>query len=209
MGGIIFMEWKNMLDECCADELEEMIIDNIRVGFLSNSEILEECEEYIEENYPDDCCKFNPDEFLKIIQLFRNKHQNTGDQKNFLRLDSAFSNLRKQGIVALHCAGFTQSDGFDDCNEIASEKYKNGERIIGCCFYTMQDLAHILHEESTSLYFSFGNYFDQPSAEEVGQKIAEELGAVGFSVKWDKTADTKIAIEDFEWDKCYLTLFMS
>lgn len=204
MGGIIFMEWKNMLDECCADELEEMVIDNIRVGFLSNSEILEECKEYIEENYPDDCCKFNTDEFLKIIQLLRNKHQNTGDQKNFLRLDSAFSNLRKQCIVALHCAGFTQSDGFDDCNEIASEKYKNGKRIIGCCFYTMQDLAHILHEESTSLYFSFGNYFDQPSAEEVGQKIAEELGAVGFSVKWDQTANTKIAIEDFEWDKCYL-----
>ncbi|MCI9412043.1 MAG: hypothetical protein HFG36_08250 [Eubacterium sp.] len=45
----------------------------------------------------------------------------------------------------------------------------------------MQDLVHILHEEITSLYFSFGNYFDKPAAEKVGQKIAEELGAAGFS----------------------------
>lgn len=197
------MEWKNALDECCAEELKEMIIDNIRAGFLSDHEILDECEEYVEDNYPDDCGNITADEFMKIIQLFRDEHQNTGDQKNFLKLDSVFLNLKRQGIVALHCAGFTQSDGFDDCNEIASEEYKNGEKIIGCCFYTMQDLAHILHKESTSLYFSFGNYFDKPAAEEVGQKIAEELREAGFSVKWDKTADTKIAIEDFIWDKCY------
>lgn len=35
------MEWKSKIDECCADELEEMIIDYIKAGFLSNDEILE------------------------------------------------------------------------------------------------------------------------------------------------------------------------
>ena len=32
----------------------------------------------------------------------------------------------------------------------------------------------------------------------------DELGPAGFSVKWDKTADTKIAVKDFKWDKYYV-----
>lgn len=56
------MEWKSKIDECCADELEEMIIDYIKAGFLSNDEILERCEEYIEDYYPSDSEKIMDDE---------------------------------------------------------------------------------------------------------------------------------------------------
>lgn len=198
------MEWKNILDECCADELEEMVIDNIRAGFLSDDEILEQCEEYIEENYPDDCGNITDDEMSDMIRVFRDKYQNMGDQENFLKLDSVFCKLGKHGIVALHCAGYTQSDGFDDCNEIASEWQEDGKRVVGCCFYTMQDLEHILHKESDLLYFSFGNYYDEPTAEEVGQIIVKELETAGFHVKWDETADKRIAAENFKWDKYYI-----
>ena len=41
-------------------------------------------------------------------------------------------------------------------------------------------------------------------AEEVGQIIVNELETAGFSVKWDKTGDTKIAVNDFKWDKYYV-----
>ena len=197
------MEWKHKLDECCANELEEMIIDYIKAGFLSDEEIIEDCEEYIEEEYPDDSENISTEDFCEIMKALRSEYQNTGNQENFLRLDSAFKKLEEQGIVSLHCAGYTQSDGFDDCNEIAAERHGNGEKIIGCCFYTMQDLERILHEERALLYFSYGNYFDKPTAVEVGQKIAEELGAAGFSVQWDGSADSKIAIKDMKWDKYY------
>lgn len=198
------MEWKSKIDECCADELEEMIIDYIKAGFLSNDEILEECKEYIEEDYPDDCESITDKEFLKIIETLRNEFQNKGNQKNYFKLDSAFKNLGKQGIVALHYAGYTQSDGFDDCNEIASALHEKGEKVVGCCFYSEQDLGHILHQESTLLYLSFGNCFDKPTAEEVGQMIVKELETTGFRVQWDGTSEKKIAIEDFKWDKYYV-----
>lgn len=43
------MEWKSKInDECCADELDEMIIDYIKAGFLSNDEILVNIKEYLE-----------------------------------------------------------------------------------------------------------------------------------------------------------------
>lgn len=83
-------------------------------------------------------------ETLEIIERYRKKFQNTGKQENFLKLDLAFSNLMKREIVALHYSGCTQSEGFEDCNEIATELHKKGEQVIGCCFYTEQDLGHIL-----------------------------------------------------------------
>lgn len=54
------------------------------------------------------------------------------------------------------------------------------------------------------LYLSFGNCFDKPTAEEVGQMIVEELETTGFRVQWDGTSEKKIAIEDFKWDKYYV-----
>ena len=198
------MEWKNKLeDECCANELEEMIIDYIKAGFLSNDEISEDCEEYIEDNYPDECDNITEADFLEIIEMLRKEFQNTGNQEHFLKLDLAFTSLMKQGIVALHYAGYTQSDGFAECNEVAKELHEKGEKVVGCCFYTEQDLGHILHEDSMLFYFSFGNYFEKPTAEEVGQIIVDELKTAGFCVLWDGTAKTKIGIKDFKWDKYY------
>ncbi len=197
------MNWKHKIDECLADELEEMIIENIKAGFLSDDEITEECLEYIEEDYPDDSEAISEDEFPEIIKSFRDKYQNNGNQENYLKLDAVFHNLGQRDIVALHYAGYTQSDGFDDCNEIASIKHNHGDTIIGCCFYTAQDLGHILHDENASLYLSFGNYFETPTAEDIGQIIVEELQAAGFSVQWNHTANTKIAIQNFKWDKYY------
>lgn len=198
------MDWKSKIeDECCADELEEMIIDYIKAGFLSDDEITEDCMEYIEDNYSDECDNITEDDLPEIIEALRKEFQNTGNQENFLKLESAFNSLTKQGIIALHYAGYTQSDGFEDCNETASELYKKGERVIGCCFYTEQDLGHILHDDSNLLYLSFGNYFEKPTAVEVGQIIVNELKAAGFCIQWDGTAETKIAIINFKWDKYY------
>ncbi len=198
------MEWKCKIeDECCADELEEMIINYIKAGFLSDDKIIMECEQYMEDFYCEECDNITKDDLLEIIRALRKEFQNTGNQENFLKLESAFHSLMKRGIVALHYAGYTQSDGFEDCNEVAERLQEEGEKVIGCCFYTEQDLEHILHEDGTLLYVSFGNYCENPTAEEVGQIIAGELKAVGFCVQWDGTAETKIAMKDFKWDKYY------
>ncbi len=198
------MEWKSRIkNECCADELEEMIIDYIRAGFLSNDEILIECDQYIKDFYRDECDNITKDDLLEIIGAFRKEFQNTGNQENFLKLELAFNALKKKGIIALHYAGYTQSDGFADCNEEAVWLEKNGEKVVGCCFYTEQDLGHILHGDSTLLRISFGNYFEKPTAEEIGQIIVDELKVTGFCVQWNGTAETKIAIENIKWDKYY------
>ena len=58
------MEWKCKIeDECCADELEEMIINYIKAGFLSDDKIIMECEQYMEDFY---CFQCN---FLRLFPL--------------------------------------------------------------------------------------------------------------------------------------------
>ena len=109
------MEWKSKIEDgCCADELEEMIINYIQAGFWSNNKILKECEQYIEDFYPDECNNVTKDDLLEIIEALCKEFQNTGNQENFLKLDLAFCSLRKHGIVALHYAGYTQLVLFAD-----------------------------------------------------------------------------------------------
>ena len=198
------MEWKSKIeDECCADELEEMITDYVKAGFWPDEKISIECGQYIKDFYREECANLTEGDLLAIIGALRKEFQNTGSQENFLKLDAAFHSLREHGVVALHYAVYTQSDGFEDCNEVAAWIEKKGEKVVGCCFYTEQDLGHILHGDSSLLYLSFGNYFEKPTAEEVGQMVAGALQAAGLCVQWDGTAETKIAIENFKWDKYY------
>lgn len=191
------------VDEALADYLEGQLILNVRAGFLSNDEIAEECMEYIEEEYPEVESHISEGKLQEIVKGYRDEYANTGKQENYLKLDSAFQKLYKQGIVALHYAGYVQSDGFDDCNEIATDMDENGETVIGCCFYTLQDLEHVLNEDTTSLRISFGNYFDKPTAVEIGKMIVKELEEAGFVTEWNQSADEKIAIQDMKWDKVY------
>lgn len=197
------MEWKNKIKEkCCVDELEEMTINYIKAGFWSNDKILKECEQYIKDFYRNELNHITKQDMFTIIEAYRKKFQNMGNQENFLKLKSAFDSIMKRGIVALHYAGYTQSEGFEDCNEVATYLEQNGEKVIGCCFYTAQDLERLLHHNA-SLFISFGNYFQNPTAEEIANMIVSECKAIGFCVEWDGSAETKIAIHNFKWDKYY------
>lgn len=189
--------------EILADELEYQIILNVRAGFLAIDEIAEEYMEYVEEMYPEVADDVSLAELKKIVKEYWAEYANTGQQENYLKLAAAFQKLNDKGVVALHCAGYVQSDGFDDCNEIAADKHDNGEQVIGCCFYTLQDLEHVLNEDTAKLRISFGNYFDKPTALEVGKMIVQELEAAGFDIDWNQSAEQKIAVCDMVWDKVF------
>lgn len=203
--GLIIKDAENTEEALLTDELEEQIILNVRASFLSNDEIAEECMEYILEDYPEVKPHISVCELQEVVKGYRDKYGNAGKQENYLKLASAFQKLNEQGIVALHCAGYVQTDGFDDCNEIAVDMEENGETVIGSCFYTLQDLEHVLNEDTTKLRISFGNYSEKPTAVEIGKMIVKELEEAGFVTEWRQSADEKIAISDMVWDKVFET----
>ena len=78
------MQWKSKIeDECCADELEEMIIGHIRAGFCSDDTLSMECAEYMEDFYSNECENITQGELLEIVKAYRKEFQNTGNQENF------------------------------------------------------------------------------------------------------------------------------
>jgi hypothetical protein len=117
------------------------------------------------------------------------------------RLDRAFARLNQLGVIALHNAGFTQSDGYDDFRE-AYANHPHPSDVLGYCFYHGQDLERVVR--GGPLLFGFGP--SDPNAEQsdglkVSRLIVEQLTAAGLAVDWDGTFDNRISVPKFNWQR--------
>ena len=117
------------------------------------------------------------------------------------RLDSVFEALNRRGIVALQNAGYTQSDGYDDCGQ-AYEERTDKERVIGYCFYHGQDLERAVAGQGLCLAFGPIDPKDEETkGPEVGRIITEELHQAGFQTDWDGTFKTRILVPKLDWKR--------
>lgn len=117
------------------------------------------------------------------------------------RLDTAFAALQKRGILALHNAGYTQSDGYDDFLA-ALARHPNKSSIVGYCFYHGQDVERAI--QGGGLYFAFGPV--DPKAEEnegpkIGSTVRDELERAGLHVDWDGTFAKRMSVPKFLWQR--------
>ena len=116
------------------------------------------------------------------------------------RLRAVFAALNARGIVAVENAGYTQSDGWDDVNEIAAKLAERGERPRAAVFYHGQDVQRGKRGEGLSL--TFGSYAARRTEADslaVGHIIVGLLEANGFRPKWDGTLTTRVHTGRFEW----------
>jgi hypothetical protein len=117
------------------------------------------------------------------------------------RLDAAFTIINKRGVIAMHNAGYTQSDGYDDFRE-AYALHPNKSSILGYCYYHGQDVERAVR--GSGLYFAFGPV--DPNEEEamgpqVGKIIREELERTGLKVDWDGTFAKRMSVPNFVWQR--------
>jgi len=110
-----------------------------------------------------------------------------------------FHALRQLGVLSLHNAGYTQSDGFDDFLQAYAEA-ADRDRIIGYCFYHGQDLAGAVHGAGLHLAFGPADPDEEDTrGPEVGRIIVDQLRSAGFEVEWDGTFKKRILIPAFDW----------
>jgi hypothetical protein len=117
------------------------------------------------------------------------------------RLRTAFETLGAQGVIAMHNAGNTQSDGFSDFRE-ALANTPDKSKILGYCFYHWQDVEHAV--EGRGLYLAFGP--SDPKEEEtrgveVGNMVTDALKQAGLLTSWDGTFNKRILLPDFAWKR--------
>jgi hypothetical protein len=116
------------------------------------------------------------------------------------RLDRAFEALEARGVIALHVAGYTQSDGLSDVTEVYHENGGKKSNYAGHCFYTEQDQEGA--REGSGMHIGFGHLTgDDAKGVEVGKLVREELERAGLKVVWDGTIGRRLYLKDFRWQR--------
>ncbi|MEM8891922.1 MAG: hypothetical protein AAGD28_28340 [Bacteroidota bacterium] len=185
----------------------ESIFNQVRMGFLSISEIKENIVEEIEDNGFEAeisgqwALEHVEREVKKLWEDSKNWKQPTDTQ----RLNEAFDELCKQNIIALHKAGFTTSEGEYEVVEVERSLREHQVISDGYCFYHEQDLSRAITPENPSLYLAYQKVdnSDEKVTLEVGKKVAKVLRDKGFEVAWDEDVGQKILIPNFSWQYLY------
>ena len=111
------------------------------------------------------------------------------------RIDRAFAELQRRGIIALQNAGFTWSDGHEDVND-AQERHPEAH---GWTFFHGQDVERGVNGEGLLLYF--GPIGPDDTHESDGQRVGETICAVlqshGIETTWDGKLNSRIQIPPF------------
>ncbi len=119
---------------------------------------------------------------------------------DFDRLDRAFTMLEAQGIIALHRAGFDQSDGIEEVEDAFHESGLTKSDYAGHCFYTEQDQEGAL--DGSGLYIGFGHRSgNDAKAVKVGKMLRASLEREGFNVEWDGTVESRLFVKGFRWQR--------
>lgn len=185
----------------------ESIVSQVRMGFLSIDEIKDNIIEEIEDNgFEDEISEDWANEQIdKEWENLISESKNWKSPTDTERLTEAFDELCDQNIIALHNAGFETSDGEYEVVEVERALRENGKMSEGYCFYHEQDLARAISKDNPSLYIAFQkiNNEDDKISIEVGKKVVEVLKHHGFAVDWNESANTKILIPNFKWQRIY------
>jgi hypothetical protein len=116
------------------------------------------------------------------------------------RLDLVFTEIENQNILVLENAGYTLSDGRSDVTEAWYSLGAEDSDIVGYCYYHGQDLDGVM--ASGNLYLAFGDILGtDEKGLEVGRMIVREFRALGFTVEWDESINTRILIKRIKWQK--------
>lgn len=121
------------------------------------------------------------------------------------KLHAAFDHLCRNRIVALHNAGYTQSDAIFDVQDVWQDLEDEGIKPIGYCYYHGQDLERVIETGELNIGFYGEKENNDKEAIIIGNKVVETLKAQGFEINWDGSASKRIAIDNFNWQNVFTT----
>lgn len=181
------------------DDLAHCVQTSVRHGFEDDERIAEGIVDF----FPD--VTDSIPRLASLVRAVRDAHHaelaTLPPSDHFQRLARAFDALSRDGVVALHAAGTTQSDGFDDASEVAHALADEGRpRPVGYVFYHRQDLDAVV--EGHGLHLAFGS-FDGTEAMVlgVGTRVRTALRAEGLDGDWDGTVGTRLHLPGVVWRK--------
>ncbi|MFV0313126.1 MAG: DUF6891 domain-containing protein [Dysgonomonas sp.] len=119
------------------------------------------------------------------------------------KLRVVFDTLCKEKIVALHNAGYTQSDAIYDVQDVWKDLEDEGIKPIGYCYYHGQDLERVIETGTLCIGFYGEKEKNDKEAIIIGNKVATALKDAGFTIDWNGSASKRIEIQDFKWQNVF------
>lgn len=121
------------------------------------------------------------------------------------RLHNVFDSLCKNKIVALHNAGYTQSDALFDIKDVWEDLEDEDKHPIGYCYYHGQDLERVIETGSLMIGFYGKKENNDKEALIIGNKIVAIMKEAGFEVNWNSTTAKRIEVINFNWLNIFTT----
>jgi Domain of unknown function (DUF6891) len=186
------------VDEESRDHLLSAVTLAVRSGFGTETEVIEDIEQLVEDELGDSDPKLVRELQAEARRLLAAQHDEeltwTGRSTNDA-IERAFEELTENGVVALENAGYTQSDGWSDANEAAEDRDPPPR---GAVFYHGQDVERGVAGEG--LYLTFGAYADDEEASlAIAREVCDTLASHGVETSWDGNVGTRILIPPFPW----------
>jgi hypothetical protein len=172
----------------------------IKEGFESEDAIVQSVTDVCEDEYEGNDLKPHVVRITtELLQQHRVAQANWVTPTDCDKLDTAFANLEKQGIVARQNFACCQTCGHAEIgDEItnASKKLK----IKGYTFYHMQDTEGAA--ETGVLYLAYGSISGKnEDTLAIGHAIVEAVRGVGLKVDWNGSLDKRICITGLDWKR--------
>ncbi|MDX1993250.1 MAG: hypothetical protein SF029_12730 [bacterium] len=180
------------------DEIRVLIANRVREGFDDRETIIEDMVDWAASEFPD----HDLEAFIEamITEQFA-EHERTQASWSYPtdcdRLDMAFAELEKRGILARQNFACCQNCGFA---EIGEEIRAAAFPVKGFTFYHMQDTEAAMEDGSLCLAYSAIDFQDA-SCVEIGKQIVEILEKFDLKTAWDGTIQTRIEITGFDWKR--------
>jgi hypothetical protein len=181
-------------------ELEEVISIDVTAGYESREEIIENAIDFLLGDYNPEWLE---EEATRLTDSLLEKHFE--EQKTWLdetdcdRLDEAFAELDRHGIVARQNFTCCQTCGHTEINsEIA--KTQNYRPVRGYVFFHWQDTETAVR--NAYLYLAYGSISGKEGESAlIAQEVVAALRRAGLEADWNDSVRTRICIKDIEWKR--------
>ncbi len=191
------------------EDIREVIWNEVWFGFNPKERIISILDDNFSYDELPDERELNKE--IERVLALKQEHERTWvpkEESDFFKLSRAFDNLHQSGIIAVHNAGYTQSDCLDTVSEILEQV--NQEGIIGYCFYHEQDIEKLIPESTSveinlpegNLLLGFGSLHENPEVKDkIPTLILSWLERCNLRADWNGDYGSRIEIKDFTWQK--------
>ncbi len=187
--------------------LYDRFLISIKSGFESLEDIIDgEIEAVEDEGWENEISeewlrKTITDEYQKHEVESKNWQRPTDTDK----LHAVFDKLCREKIVALHNAGYTQSDAIYNVQDVWEDIEDSGVKPVGYCYYHGQDLERVIETGVLCIGFYGEKEKNEKEAILIGNKVVAALKDEGFTIEWNNTASRRIEVHNFKWQNAFTT----